>query len=345
MKKFAPWAGWAFAAAVCVGLGAALWSYAQSARELRARLDAQQARIAELEKALQERDAAADDLKRQLADLKKASAAWSGGSDSGALAGRLLKSILAQNMSGADSTKTGDWVGHFVAGLAGFVSSNEGKEIIGLSVDIVAEDLFDQFFNKAGLSPEAEDAAREIVARNMRDDVSAVLDVFRGGFDLKKAFDLYQHFKKSPTDERIRSELAGVLDADQMAQWDQRNAAMETEDPKRIMEGALMMSLPDLAPENRATVAEVFTDELRASHDANESMSFSDFLDFQKYVENSMAGQQAMYDRVRERLSQQLDPAQMAVAETFLHRQERTTEVGMRVVNLLFGGASSPAQQ
>lgn len=342
MKNAAPWAGWGIAAIAVAALCGALWVCHQKNVEidaLRTSLVEAQARADQLALAAQRDATAIDELKRKLADLQKASAPWAGGADSGSLAGRLIKSLLAQSLSGADSTKSGDWVGHFVAGLAGFVGSEEGKEIIGLSVDVIADELYDQFFGKTGLPSDVEDAARDIIARNLRDDVNAVLDLFRGGFDMKKAFATFENFRKNPSDERIRAELAGVLDADQLAQWDQRNAAMEQEDPKRIMEGALMMSVPDLTPDNRTKVAEALAEEMRASHDARASMSFTDLLDFQKFIESTMSEQQAIYDRAQERLSQQLDADQMKVVDRYLHTQQRAADVGARVVSFLFGSA------
>jgi hypothetical protein len=337
------WIGWAVAVVTAAAAGGGLWWWEHQkeleAAALRAELAQAKTQADELRDAAQRDADTIRDLQEKLASLEKAMAAWTGGDGAAnsSLASRLLKAVLSETFDGDASKHSGDWVRHFVAGIGGFIASDEGKEIVSVSTDLIADTIFEEYFGKAGLPLEVEEKARTILARNLRENVDAVLDLFRGGFDLKKAFATFEHFRKNPWDERIQSDLATVLDANQLDEWNQRITAAKQEDPARMLEGVFLMSSPELTPESRKLAAETFTEELRAARDARGQISFSDLFDLRRTIEEGTAAEQTAYDRTRERLSQQLDENQMKVVDQFIRQQERGNETGIRIVELLFG--------
>jgi hypothetical protein len=183
---------------------------------------------------------------------------------------------------------------------------------MGMIVDMAYAPLFEEL----ALPADVQANVRELLAKHLAERQTAVLKAMeskdRKARDVKAEDDLAV--------ERLREDLARVLDAGEMAQWD---AYREYEDQylyEALVDGQLSMLAPGLTAENREIAKIVIAQEVAIHIDAFENSDEIYTLD------NFNQAQSQALRQSLERLAQELDGEQYGHVEGFVRQAEAMFE-------------------
>lgn len=201
-------------------------------------------------------------------------------------------------------------------GIAAMFEGPQGEQMMDMSAKFATNMQYDPFINGLQLPAEQKERVREILNRNnaelMRKSMAAL-----GG---KGDFSAIAEDSKTAK-EQMRAELAAVIGADGLEQFD----AYQTEMPERMISQSMEMQLGlfagGLTPENRTMVRDVLVQEMLPSQPDPTAPASPD------QMASMTEAQQAAFDRALQRLQPSLPPEQYAEVEGFVRQQREMMEM------------------
>lgn len=340
-RSLAGIAGWivALGCAVALGLmGARLLDAKREAARMKEDLAAQRTMFdgqhAETEKQLEGANKTIERLERRLAELEGESA--NEGGEEPAVAqpsfdklARLFTKSAPKGAGEGEGAAGGKE--NFMSAMAGMFQGESGQKMAdfsaGMAVDMAYKDLFANW----NLPEDVEEQARQIIKDHMSEQIKASMEVFGSGFDKEKIDKLEEDGKN-----QLRQQLSGVLNAQELAQWEEYESTIEDHMLKQQFDMQLGMFAPGLTPENRAIVRDVLAEESLAGKDSAEGIDD---------IQASFETQSEALDRAYERLSQdgRLDEAQLAEFDRFMSSMEQQMEMARTMFNSFTQEPSAPA--
>jgi hypothetical protein len=202
--------------------------------------------------------------------------------------------------------------------IAEALSKQVGGEMVKSSANIAYRLQYEQFFKKLKLTADQEAQIKEIMTRNLS-------EMMADGFSMFGSVPAQDSERLAAVQQKLRDELSGVLNGDQMAQWDKYSEQMPEQMLVNLMDSQLEKYVPELNAESRTRATQVMMEEMKAIRDAGGANSqMSDIL-------------QAGLDRTRDRLSQEFSPEQMEPLDRFFSQQGQAIQRGLQVLNSMTG--------
>jgi len=248
--------------------------------------------------------------------------------DKGAAA---LKALAKAAGGGADD-KADD--GNPFKGMGDMFKGEKGKAMAKMTAEMQVNMMYAPLFKDLNLPADAEEQVRGIVSKNLEKQMQAGLKMISG-----EKVDAAQMAKDEVSyQQEMRSELAKVLSADEMAKYDQFQEEMPRHALEQQYDMQLSMTGSTMKPESRDLVKQTLVEEVLAIvPDIGKPGSSS-----QTKPSVAFDAQITAIDKARERLRTQLDEEQFAMAERFLNQQLTQTQVTRDMVNNMMGGEKKP---
>jgi hypothetical protein len=285
-------------------------------------------------KLLDDSNAAVKDLTQRVAELEsgpskdKTAAASSGGSVRD-LIGGLLSSLKP---SGGDEgqSSTGDDADNPMGAMAKMFQGESGKKMAEYGASIALDMAYRDLFSQLKLPKDVEDQVRGMFKGYMSEQITASMEMTQKGFNKEEADRLEKDGKA-----RLKEQLATVLNADELAQWEEYESTIDERMLRQQFDMQLGMMAPGLTPENREVVRDALVEELLAMKETTRGITD---------MQHAIDGQLGAFDRTRDRLAEsgQFDEAQLAEVDKYMNMMKQQVEMA----RAMFGGAAQqkPAQ-
>ncbi len=339
------WAGW-IVAVVALGVAAgALYVMQRNAQEmagLRDSIAQSEARIGDLvqqakgdAETIQRLEDTVARLEKQAAQAEApsgkpgenaAAAAPSPGEDSG-LFGKMAAALLGKSKAASEDQGQSD----FFSGISKMFSGEKGPEFAKMSADMTVPMAYGPLLDQLHLSPEVEQQAREIISRNIAEQITSGMKLME-----QKASPESMKQAGQDADAKLREELAAILSPEELAAYDE----YQKELPRRMMQQQMQMQMsmfaPSMSPENQARAVDVFVEEMVPADGAG---GFGQDLD----IQGQFVRQRDAFARARERLAQEFEPEQLQMLDRFIEQQQQMLDMASRLFGV--GKEQAPASK
>ena len=212
-------------------------------------------------------------------------------------------------------------------------SGEKGEQMAQMSADMAANMQYGQFLQDLGFPPDAEAQVREILARNLREQILSGVKAIQEGYTPELLAQANQ-----AAQAKLRQELGAVLSPEQMAAFDQ----YQVELPVRMLYQSLDMQMgmfaQGLAPEARQLALDVIVEELLPTGMATQGAGIPQSLDFQGQLQT----QHDALARARERLAVELPPDQMEQVDRFIAQQSQVIDMAAQMMSGSPGQTAQP---
>lgn len=316
MSNWSKWLGWVVAgiAVVVAGVFAIMAQKStREARDLREKVDAAESRVAKL---TDEVSAAADKTKEfenRVSSLERRSV------ETAANAAAAKQSSVTGDVTAGAGGRTENAA---ASPFAQMFSGEKGEEMAKMSAEMSVNMQYAQFFQDLGLPPETESQVKEILIRNLSEQMIAGMKALQ---EQPKPEAMAQ--MRQSADLKLRQELATVLNPQEMASWDEYQTTL----PERMLRQTYDMQLsqfaPGLSPEAHDLARDVLVEEMLSTAAGNQTAAMPSPADIQAQIQQ----QRDSAMRAHERLAQELDPDQLALVDRLLDQQINMMEMSMRM--------------
>ncbi len=188
--------------------------------------------------------------------------------------------------------------------------------VVKAQMGMLANMAYGQLFDELSLPKDVEDEVRGLIAEALGEQNIAAAEAMESGD--KTAKEMQQ--LEDEAEARLRNALSQVLNAEELAAWDEYEEYADQYLFENLLEGQLTMLASGLTPESRQTVGTVFAEELVVYLD---EFGHSD----EPYtLDNFNAAQLRALQHGLERLVGVLDEEQYGAAEGFVQQCEAMFE-------------------
>jgi len=328
MEKRISVVGWVAAvilAGAAVALGIQLLDTKHEVARLRVDLAANEAAFdverANAGKALDDSNAAVKNLTQRVAELESGPPkTTTAGAPSGAAgsARDLISGLLSSlKPSGGDQgeSSTGGDADSPMGAMAKMFQGESGQKMAEYGASIALDMAYRDLFSQLKLPKEVEEQVREILKSYMSEQIKASMEMAGKGFNKDEADRLEKDGKA-----RLKEQLASVLNADELAQWEEYESTIDERVLKQQFDMQLSMMAPGLTPENHELVRDALVGEILAGKESPRGIT-----DIQQAID----GQLGAFDRTRDRLAEsgQLDEAQLAEVDKYMNMMKQQVEM------------------
>jgi len=325
MSNWSRWLGWVVAgiAVVAAGVFAVMAQKStREARDLQTKVEAAESRVAKLTDEVTVATAKTKEFEDRVGNLERRSLEAA------------VNAAGARQSSAADTAATNaseQAEDKAAAPFAAMFSGEKGEEMAKMSAEMTVNMQYAQFFQDLGLPAESESQVKEILTRNLSEQMIAGIKA------------LQEHAKpeamaqmRQSADLKLRQELASVLNPEEMASWDEYQATL----PERMLRQTYDMQLtqfaPGLSPEAHDLACDVLVDEMMSTAAANQTTGMPSTTDIQAQIQQ----QRESAIRAHDRLAQELAPDQLALVDRLLDQQISMMEMSMRMFDMSQSGGA-----
>lgn len=236
--------------------------------------------------------------------------------------GKNPMSSLADLLKGAGkgAGKDGADSGNPLEGISSMFEGEQGKKLAEYGARMNIGMMYQDLFTDLALPSDVEGQVRDILAKNMADQVQNAMGMLTGKDAGGKEADLEKQYA-----DKVRQELSAVLSPEEMAKWEAYEANKDQHAMNAAYDMQLNMFAPSLSPEAHQMARDVLVEEMLAAN-ANEAQTGSG-----KFSEEAIAAQAAAMQRVRDRLVNQLDESQYTQVDQFLRQQEELVQMFLQM--------------
>ena len=286
-----------------------------------------QAKLTEAEKGRAETDAKLKEIMDRIMRLE-GSGALGGVQNANANGGDVTKQLMGM-LSGVAGAS--NWAAQGIGpSIMSLFTGTNGKSISNISANMMVDMEYGDLLYGLQLPPDREQRAREIIARNMGDQIATGMGVFQTKASNQQLSDL-----KMSADQKLRRELGQVLNPNQLAAFD----SYQRELPEHILGKSIEMQLSmfsgNLTPQNRKIAREVLVQELMGSGFGADGMGIPSTTDLSSLFQQQQIGLQ----RARARLSTVFSIEQLSQYDRFANQLSRM----LQSASQLFSGAGGMA--
>jgi len=224
---------------------------------------------------------------------------------------------LTASAAGDSTAKTDDGAGFPFAKM---FSGPQGKEMAKYSADMAVNMQFAQLFTDLHLPAEVEQQVREIISRNLAEQISAGMEAMQQKLPPDR-------LKQMPAaaDAKLRDELSRVLNQQEMAEWDEYKATLPERMLNQSLDVQLNMFAAELTPENHEKIRQTLIEELLPTGAAQQATSGLPDRDI-------LQAQRDAISRARDRLAPELDEQQLGILDRFVSQQAQMMDVVTRMM-------------
>jgi len=212
-------------------------------------------------------------------------------------------------------------------------SGEQGKKMAEYSARASVDMLYGGFFDEVDLPEDVADQVREVITSSMTEQITLGMEMAKGGLDSTGQKDT----EKDRT-ERLRTDLAQLLTADELAIWDEYEATKEERMLTRQYDMQLGMFAGGMAPENRELAADILVDEILALDDRERDP------DAAKGMRAQLDGQRQAFANARERLAEYVDEKELAHFDRFIEQQESALDMAAEIMSEMRGQKTKPKE-
>ncbi len=316
--------GWSIA---IIAVGVAAYGWRLNA-QLAVQLDDMKQDLERLSSVSSEREAAVVELQKKLSEQQAKSqeaAASEAKAEPGASS--ILQKMMGALVPGGKEQKASDGKdANPFKGLAQMYSGENGKQMAKMGAEMAVNMQYRDLFTSLNLPSDVEQRLREILSDSMAEQISSGMQAMSGGTSREA-----MKAAKEKSDADLRSKVAAVLSADEMAKWDEYQAEM----PKHVLTQSLDMQLnmlaPSLAAETHNRARDVIVEEMLASQVMPDATGFPESGDFQAQI----SAQQEAMTRARDRLAQELNESDLAQIDGLISQMQRMMEMSSQMMGNL----------
>ena len=288
-----------------------------------------QAKLTEAEKGRAETDAKMKEILDRLMRLE-GGGALARVQDPNANTGDMTKQLMGM-LSGATGAANGGGSQGIGPSIMSLFTGGKGKEVSNISANMMVDMEYGDLLYDLQLPPAREQQAREIIARNMGDQISTGMGVFQTKASNQQLSDL-----KTTADQKLRRELSQVLNPNQLSAFD----SYQRELPEHILGKSIEMQLSmfsgNLTPHNRKIAREVLVQELMGSGFGADGMGIPSTTDLSSLFQQQQIGLQ----RARARLATVFTIEQLGQYDRFANQLSRMLQSASQLFSGV-GGATS----
>lgn len=312
--------GWIIAVLALVAAGGILaWGLksADKAAQLQAELQQMQAQLAAKDQQIKQQTEEIAKLKQppptvseKLAELGQSSADYVKNAVTKAMAS--LAESMPKNKDGQPQPQS-----DAQSPLVQMFSGEKGKELAKYSARMNISMQYGDLFTQLKLPPDVEQKAKDIIENHLASQITSSMEAVQN----KRTPEEMQQAKKD-MDAKFRAELAGVLNKDELAVFDEYEAAL----PQKMVAKSIDMQLSmftDMPQETRNRARDVLVEEYMNVGVGNAGMGVPNPADAQGMV----ARQQQALNQARDRLAQEFDADQMAQVDRLVTQLNQMLEM------------------
>ena len=322
MKRGWMYAGWLTAAVAIVAAGCGfVWGWHQNREltELRAQVISLNLERQKLIEARSEQEAALSALQakgtEQATPPGPSDEAAESPSSMPSLFGKMMAAVAGGGKEG--KPKEGEQDSPFGA-FAKMYSGEKGKEMARYSAEMAVNMQYQDLFTSLHLPADVEQRLREVLKESMAEQILSGIEAMGG-----KASPETMKGTKEGSEADLRAKAAAILSPEEMAAWDEYQAAL----PKHVLSQSLDMQLnmfaPGLTPETRTRARDVLVEELLTTQAGQQGMGVATGTDFQA----QLTAQQEAFTRARDRLAQELDETQIGQVDRLITQMQQMIEM------------------
>ena len=288
-----------------------------------------QAKLAEAEKGRAETDAKLKEIVDRIGRLEEGKT-FSQVQDPNLNTSDLSKKLMGMLSGVTGSPNTGGTSG-VASSIMGLFSGANGKGISNTSANMMVDLEYGDLLYDLQLNPAQEQQVREIITRNMGEQISTGMGVFQTKASNQQLADM-----KTTADQKLRKELSQVLNPNQVAMFNsyQRNL------PEHILGKSIEMQLSmfsgNLTPQNRRIARQVLVEELMGSGFGADGMGIPSTTDLSGLFKQQEIGLQ----RARARLATVFSIDQLGQYDRFANQLTRKLQSASQLFSGTGGSTS-----
>jgi hypothetical protein len=207
-----------------------------------------------------------------------------------------------------------------------FMRMMESDEAVEAGANMQVNMQYGILFADLKLPSEVEDEVRAILADSMKEQIRASVKAMQDG----TMEDFRANHSDEATADALRTELCKVLNADEMAVWEDYEENKQYYMLQQSYDMQLGMYAPSMPQETRDTVKQVMAEEMTLAQPDRTAAGNAGGGDW-------MTAQTGAMDRSLERLSTVLNDEEYAQVERFIQQQNEAMQASQRMMQSMMG--------
>jgi len=197
-------------------------------------------------------------------------------------------------------------------GIAAMFEGEQGEQMAEYAANIQTNMLYGDLLNDLQLPSDVEEQVRTILQDSMKTMTKQALQYMQSKGEGREDMTDWQ----KDLEKETRDKLAEVLNAEELAYYDEYEETKESRAIQKSYEMQMSMQAPQVTEENRKLTTEILAEEFQVLQDEQGKANPGNPA--------AQASRQAeVFQRTRERIIDTMDPDQYAQVDRFLTQQEK----------------------